>query len=143
MMILIFKLIALTSIWVLGLTIITQDGMALYSIRHNLTDDSGKATKTIYDPIIVCHWCMPSIHSIIGYVFALVVGIIHELDWRLIIIYPIVVMGSSLVCGLVWQIYKALEVYCKYTKHLEQMAYWELKERIAHHKKTNNRYGTT
>lgn len=96
------SLILVTSIWVLGLTIATQKDMVLYFLR----EEAEKMESKIFEPIIICHWCMPSLHSLVGYVFVFFTGIVDEFTWRVALMYPLVVCGSSLVCGLVWAIYK-------------------------------------
>lgn len=121
-MILILKLILITFVWVMGLTIITQKGMALYFIRERAESDGNK----IYEPLILCEWCMPSIHSLVGYLFAFGIG---EMDgyhwWYFIIIYPLVVMGASFTCGIVWTIYKTMDAIRLYYIKAEQLAHFE------------------
>jgi hypothetical protein len=108
-MLLLLKLIALTSIWVLGLKIVTSEGMILSKWA-----DYGKKKveegKLIFEPLIVCEWCMPSIHSLFGYGFAFALGIL-PVSWALLFIYPLVVMGSSIVAGLTWGSYKTMMAY--------------------------------
>lgn len=97
-MILLFELIAITSIWVLGLTILTQEGMLLEKVR-----DWADGKGAWVEPVIRCHWCMPSLHTLIAYGFALCMGLMPgSFSWALVVIYPLVAMGSSLVNGLVW-----------------------------------------
>lgn len=109
-MILLFELIILTSIWTLGLTIITQPGMALYSLREWAQEKK----NVIYEPIILCHWCMASVHSIFGYFFATVLGLIYTFDWKYVYIYPLVAMGSSLLNGLVWGLHSNMDAKTEY-----------------------------
>ncbi len=132
-MILILKLIALTSIWVLGLKIVTSKGMLLEKFG-TWAETKVEQGQKIFEAVIVCQWCMPSIHSIVGYLFAYVIGI--PMSWRIVACYPIIVMGSSLVCGLTWLIYETLnrvhdrnEIQQRYYKHAERMAYWDVEER--------------
>lgn len=122
MIVILFKLIILTSIWVLGLTIITQPEMGLYKWRDKLTDNNLSATKTIYDPLLVCHWCMPSIHSLVGFVAAWGLGIIN-LSWSLLILYPFCVAGSSLFVGLTWMLFKLMEIMFKYFTNAQKVQY--------------------
>lgn len=133
-MIIILKIICLTSVWVLGLTIITQKNMALYSLRMWAEDKSSK----VYEPLILCHWCMPSIHSVVGFAFAFGIGIIHQFSIHLVIIYPLVVMGSSIVCGLVWTLYTTLDAIQKYYINAEKISFFDIKDRIKKHKKESN-----
>lgn len=119
------SLILVTSIWVLGLTIATQKDMVLYFLR----EEAEKMESKIFEPIIICHWCMPSLHSLVGYVFVFFTGIVDEFTWRVALMYPLVVCGSSLVCGLVWAIYKKIEVQTNHFNNLEQMSHWDVKDR--------------
>lgn len=108
-MILLLQLILITSIWVLGLTIVTQKGMILERVGA-WAAWQGKWTE----PVISCVWCMSSIHSIIGYALALGMGLIQEFSWALVIIYPLVAMGSSMVSGLVWTWYMKVHAETEY-----------------------------
>lgn len=105
----IFNLISMTSIWVLGLTIATQPGMILFIFRQ-LAD---KKESSIYDAMIRCHWCMPSIHGLFGYLFAYGTGVITEFSVKQVIAYPIVVCGSSFIVGFLWVIYIRLDEWVK------------------------------
>lgn len=113
----------LTSVWVLGLTIVTQEKMGLYILRDKLTNDNLEAKKRIYDPLLVCHWCMPSIHSLFAYAAAIGFGWVTSFSWKLVILYPFVVAASSLTCGLVWMIYKTLEAAHTYFSNGQKMFY--------------------
>lgn len=138
MIILLFKLSILTIIWVMGLTIVTQENMGLYILRDKATDNNFKATKEIYNPLIVCHWCMPSIHSIVGYLAAWGLGIITEWSWKLVLLYPFVVALSSLSCGLIWSFYKLIETSTKYFTNGEKLLYFEIKDRKEEYRIKNN-----
>lgn len=135
-MILLLKLIAITTIWVLGLKIATSENMVLEKVGQY-----GKAKveegKKIFEAIIVCQWCMPSIHSLVGYGFAFGLGILPlQWNWQLLIRYPLVVMGASFCSGMLWLLYETInrihdrnEVELKYLKHCEQLKHWEVKGR--------------
>lgn len=100
-MILLLKLIGITSLLVLGYTIITQEGMGLYRIRQWATRKKENGSKWP-EPILLCHWCQPSTWAILGFAFAYGIGVIDAFTWRMIFYYPLVVGGSSLINGLVW-----------------------------------------
>lgn len=100
-MILLFELIFITSILVLGYTIITQEGMALYSLRLWAEKKKDEGKKWI-EPILLCHWCQPSIWSAFAFAFAFGIGLIEKFNWHLLFYYPLVVAGSSLLNGLIW-----------------------------------------
>lgn len=129
-MITILKLIVLTSIWILGLRIVTNDGMVLHSIRRYAETKIKKEGKIIYEPLIYCVWCMPSIHTMVGFAIAFSLGILHDLSWNLLIMYSVVAMASSLICGLIWQLYLLMDAAEKYYVKSEQLAHLEVGERI-------------
>ena len=137
-MILLFKIIIITSIWVLGLTIATSDGMILekWKVWGKAKMDEG---HVIVEPLIMCEWCMPSLHSIFGYAFAFGIGVLNNFSWRLVVMYPLVVMGSSFVCGVSWTIYNMVKNKRDYYSNAESVMYFEKKDRIAKHKKQNGR----
>jgi hypothetical protein len=86
---------------VLGITIVTQDGMVLYKLREEAENNGSK----LLEPLILCEWCMPSIYSMLGYVFSY---ILYGWDIKYLLFYPIVISLSSLICGLVWGICRIL-----------------------------------
>lgn len=103
-MILLFKLILLTTIWCLGIKIITAERMAFDNVGR-YAQRKVEEGKIIFDPLIACEWCMPSIHSLIGYSFAIGLGIITHFYWTLVIMYPLVVIGASVGTGFTWNAY--------------------------------------
>lgn len=107
-MTLLFSLIAITSIWCLGIKILTEEGMVLQNLGKWGELQVSLGVKWV-EPAFYCQWCMPSIHSLVGFGFAWAIGLLPELSWHLIFFYPLVAMGSSLVNGLVWQHYKNRE----------------------------------
>lgn len=103
-MIVLFKLILITTIWCLGFKVLTEQGMLLgklgeYGKRKVLEG------KILFDPLVVCEFCLPSIHSIIGYGFAIALGIISKFEFNLLYMYPLVAMGTSISCGFIWNGY--------------------------------------
>ena len=126
--------IAITSIWVLGITIATQEGMVFYKLR----EWAQKKGMKIFEPIVLCIWCMPSIHSFIGYFFCVGTGLL-SIDWHQVIAYPIVVSGSSLVSGIVWTWYKKLEVHWKHLTNIERISFYDLKDRRRENWEKNNK----
>lgn len=104
-MTLLFSLIAITSIWCLGIKILCHEGMVFEKLGK--WGEKKIEEKVLYvEPLFMCQWCMPSIHSSISFLFALVVGIIPEWNWTLLFYYPFVAMGSSLMNGLIWQYFE-------------------------------------
>lgn len=103
-MILLLKLIIITTIWCLGFKILTERGMLLQKLGEygKRKVDEG---YIIYDPLIVCEFCLPSIHSLIGYGFAVAIGVISKFEFNLVYMYPLVAMGTSISCGFIWNGY--------------------------------------
>lgn len=112
---LLFSLIALTTMWVLAIKIVTSDGMALEKLGHYGDKKAAEGAGWI-DPLFYCPWCMASVHSWIVFFFAVGMGIVPELHWKLVLYYPFVVAGSSLAAGLIWQYHTAKNV----TKELQE-----------------------
>jgi hypothetical protein len=128
-MILLIKLILLTTIWNLGVEIIFSDGMGLENVRKWAEEKKSKW----YEVIFWCVWCRPSIHSLIVYAAAIGIGLIKVFSWKLVVIYPFVVAGSSLLSGVIWSIYKLIEIKSLYYKHKEQNEFFDLKDRKFNH----------
>lgn len=106
-MIVIFKIVIIVSILVLSVKIATGDDMIL----EGLGKWGKKKTEKykIFEALLVCPFCMPSIYSLIGYLFAFGLNILSfEWDWKLVIMYPIVVMGSSILAGFTWTVYETV-----------------------------------
>ena len=108
-MLLLLKLITLTTIWCLGIKIVTSDGMILSKVGE-YGKKKAEEGKRVFEALIVCEWCLPSIHSLFGYGFALALGILPA-SWSLLFIYPLVAMGSSLCSGIIWNAYKTMETF--------------------------------
>jgi hypothetical protein len=136
-----------TYIWVLGVKISTAEGMVFDKLG-----EWGEAKEQdgykIFKGLITCQWCLPGFHSIIGWAFAFVVGGIQlEWNWKYLVMWPIIIMGTSLCTGLTWTIYLTInqireknEVEANYLSHIEQMAFFDLQERKKKHleRKNNN-----
>ena len=132
-MIVLITLISITSILVLGVTIVTQPGMILHSIRSW----AEKKESKIYEPIILCHWCMASLWSSVGYFFALITRIISW-EWSLVFYYPLVVCGSSIACGVTWGLYKKIESESNYFSNVEKLTHWDIVDRKKYFKQNNS-----
>ncbi len=108
-----FVLIIFTSLLVLGWTIVTQEEMLLHGIR---VWAEGRNKKWL-EPLVLCHWCQPSIWSLFGYFFAIITGVVH-VELRIVYLYPLVVCGSSIVCGFVWTAYLVMNREMQYYETL-------------------------
>lgn len=133
-MILLMQNITILTIWCLGITVVTQKGMALYFIR-----EWAEQKKSIwYDPLILCEWCLASIHSIISFFIAIGIGVIKVLSWKLLFMWPLVVMGASFATGIIWTLYKMIEIKTKYYQNAEQLSHFEIRDRKSNHKQRFN-----
>lgn len=141
-MILLFEIILITSLLVIGWTIITQPDMGLADIREWAEEKN----SVFINATLVCHWCMSSSWSLLGYFFAWRLGLVESFSWALVWAYPLVVCGSSFLCGISWAIYKMInkiteknDIEANYLSHIEQMAFFDLQERKKRHlEKKNN-----
>ena len=118
------QIVILVTVWNLGIEIVLSEDMALHKLRLWAESKSSK----IFEPLIICIWCRPSIHSLVGFIAAFGLGWI-ELSWRLLIFYPFVVAGSSFLSGTAWSIYKLIEIKYRYLTHKEENEYLNLKQR--------------
>lgn len=135
----IISLIALTSIWVLGIKIVTHKGMLLEDLGEWCLNKSER--HKMFEALCVCQWCMPSIHSLVGYGFAIAIGILTKLKWSLLFMYPIVVMGSSLTCGIIWLVYELLTAKKGYYENKQTLTQFDISDRkrkFYHNKLHNN-----
>lgn len=132
-MMILLKIIILNVIWILGLKVATSEGMVLHFIaRYAESKES-----LIWEPVILCEWCMPSLHSVIAYVFAIGIGIISSFSWKLVWIYPLVVLSSSVACGVIWKLMDLINVVYSFYKNQGESAYLDVKDRK---KKYNEKY---
>lgn len=133
MIVIILKVMFFLYIWVLGVKIGTAEGMLFENVGKYGKRKVEEGHK-IFDALIVCEWCLPSIHSVFGYGFAFALDVIpFEWNWDYIIMWPIVVIGTSLCTGLTWTIYKTIndikdnnENQAKYYKAMSEHAEIEL-----------------
>lgn len=102
-MILLFKLITITSILVLGWRIVISNGMLLHNVF--LWAEEKSESNKLYEWII-CPFCSPTIFSFAGYAFAYLTKIVHFDNWYIIFYYPLCVSGSSIISGFVWTLYE-------------------------------------
>lgn len=129
-MILLLSLIFICSVWCLGLTILTSEGMLLESVGR-WVHERIKTNTSILKALIGCIWCMPSIHTSVAMFFAYKIGIVQDINITLVYYYPLVAMGSSLVSGIVWTFYQKMEAQMKhYDLHREEIEeeYFSMRE---------------
>lgn len=98
------KLIAITVTLVLGLKIGMSDGMLLERLGRFFERKIDEGKK-VYD-LFFCQWCMSTLQSIVAYFFAFGLGVIpFEWNWQLLIRWPLIVLGGSIVAGNLWNLY--------------------------------------
>jgi len=119
------QIVALVTVWNLGVEIVLSEDMGLHKLRLWAESKSSK----IFEPLIICIWCRPSIHSLIGFIAAAGLGWINLLSWHNLILYPFVVAGASFISGTSWSIYKLIEIKYNYLTHKEENEYLDLKQR--------------
>jgi len=120
-MILLFKLIILTSICVLAFKIVTSEKMLLDKLgewAENKVNDGNKIFE-----LLVCPWCQPTLFSWIGFGFAYGIGVVDTLSWQLLWYYPLCIGGSSLTCGLIWTLYTTMESKKTYYDNAQKYYY--------------------
>lgn len=111
MIILIFKLIFFTVCFVWGVKVITEPEMAFENIGYWAKNKVENGNK-IFDALLTCPFCMPSIYTSFGYGIGYLLGIVTS--WYDLIAYPVVVCGSSLVGGIIWMIFQLIISVKKY-----------------------------
>lgn len=98
------KLIGITVVLVLGLKIAMSEGMLLEKVGKFFERKIEEGNKWM--DLFYCQWCMGTLQSITAHFFAFGLGVIpFEWNWQLLIRYPLIVMGSSIVAGNIWNIY--------------------------------------
>lgn len=103
-MIVLFKLITITVIIVLGLKIAMSEGMLLEKLGAYF-ENKVKDGYKVFD-LFICQWCMSTLCSIAAMIFAMGLDIIQfKWDWQLLIRWPLIVMGGSIIAGNFWNVY--------------------------------------
>ena len=101
-MFLLFELITICVIWCIGIKIVTSQGMVLEKLGE-WAEKKVEDGYRIYEPLLVCPYCMPSIHTAIAIGFSFGMGVIDTWSWHLLFMYPIVAMASSFINGFLWK----------------------------------------
>ena len=133
-MTLLFEIILITSLLVIGWTIITQPAMGFGGLR----EWADEYNSVLINATLFCHWCMPSSWSLLGYFFAWRLELIESFSWKLFWMYPLVVCGSSFLCGVSWAIFKRIEIHIKQLSNVEKLTHWDIKDRSADFQKNKN-----
>jgi hypothetical protein len=133
-------------IWVLGVKISTAEGMVFEKLG-NWGEEKEEEGYKIMKGLITCQWCLPGFHSLVAWAFAFTIGgLAFEWNWKYLVMWPIIIMGTSLCTGLTWTIYLTInqireknEIEAKYYEHVEEMAYFDRKERKDKHVNGNKK----
>ena len=121
------QIIFFTFSLVMAVKIVTQDGMIGESLG-NYAEDKLKEGNRIWEPLMLCQWCMPSIYSSLGFCFFI---FFHgSINYRLFFLYPVVVGFSSLVCGATWSIIEL--VWAKKSYYEKAESYYQKAEEKTH-----------
>lgn len=103
-MTILFQQIVLTVIIVLGMKIAMSEGMLLEKLGRYFEQKIDEGYK-IFD-LFYCQWCGGTFYGIVAYFFAFGLGLLpFEWDWQLLIRWPLITMGSSIIAGNLWNIY--------------------------------------
>lgn len=97
-MIVLLKLISVTVVWCLGFKIATAEGMLFGKIGER-ADEKVEQGSIIWKPLVACIYCMPSIHSLFAYAICFLSGMVN-FSWHALVLYPVVVAGSSFIAGI-------------------------------------------
>ncbi len=93
---------------VLALKTALSEGMLLERLGNWLdwqANDRGSKLAQMF----FCPFCMPTIQSIVAHAFAFGLGILPmELNWALLIRWPLVVFGASIIAGNFWNVYETI-----------------------------------
>ena len=114
-MILILKLILVTTFIIWGIKIATEEGMIGEKLGEWARKQVDKGRK-YWEAILVCPFCMSSVHSLTAIGFGYLFGWVDS--WTIFYYYPVIVGGASLVSGLTWTVYQLLSQVIKYFKYL-------------------------
>lgn len=127
---LIFKILVLDIMWVMGFKVITEDGMLLEKVGNWGKKWYDKGYK-IMDGLIICPFCLPNLHGILFvWPMAFMLDVVpFEWNWKYLIVHIFVACGGSFICGIIWSLYKHLELKHKYLEHKEQNEFFDLKNR--------------
>lgn len=101
------KLIGITVLLALSLKVVMSEGMLLEKLGQFFERKIDEGYK-VFD-LIYCQWCSSTLMSIVAHFFAFGLGVLpFEWNWQLLIRWPLIVGGSSIIAGNFWNIYLAI-----------------------------------
>lgn len=117
MFILIFKLIFITVCFVWGIKIATEPGMILDKLGEWGEKKIEEGYK-IFDALLTCPFCMSSVYTSFSYGIGYLLGVVTS--WHDLVAYPIVVCGSSMIGGIIWQFFQLIIRVSRYFDFLNR-----------------------
>lgn len=91
----------------MGLKIAMSDKMLLENLGRYFERKVDNGQK-IFD-LFICPWCMGTLQAITAHAFAFGLNLLpFEWNWQLLIRYPLIVMASGLIDGLIWTTYTTI-----------------------------------
>lgn len=105
MITMIIKIVFITSCLIWGVKVATQPGMVFEKLGAWAENQLERGRK-IWDTLLLCPFCMPTVYSAFGYGFAYLLGIIKS--WDVLYAYPIVLCATSMVSGIIWTVFKLI-----------------------------------
>lgn len=105
--------ILFTTALVLAIKIVTHEKSALYGFKMKIEK---KLPEVLYDPLISCEFCMPTLWSSAGWVFTFLFVYLSQGSFEIVylLFYPITVAASSFFAGLLWTL---LNILLKILEH--------------------------
>lgn len=101
------KLIGITVVLVLALKIVMSEGMLLERLGFYFEKKIDEGNK-VFD-LFYCPWCMSTLQSIVAHFFAIGLDVIPaEWNIQLLIRWPLLVGGGSIIAGNIWNIYTTI-----------------------------------
>lgn len=98
------KLIGITVLLVLSLKIVMSEGMLLERLGA-FFERKIEQGKKVYD-LFYCEWCSSTLQSITAHFVAFGLGILpFQWDWIMLLRWPLVIGGSSIIAGNIWNLY--------------------------------------
>lgn len=128
MIITIATLVLITVSFVFAVRISTSEGMVFEKIGKWATDrlDEG---KRIYEPLLLCEWCMPSVYSLVAIVFYILANYLFTgvFYYKVIILYPAIIGISSMITGLTFMLKDLIGSKTSYNEKKEEKIKLEIK----------------
>lgn len=103
-MIILIKLIGITVMLTLGWKVVISEDMLLERVGYWLTDKVEQGNK-IFE-LWLCPWCT-TFFVLLAFGFGFGLEII-TLSWKLFLLFPLCVAGSSFISGILWTIYQTI-----------------------------------